>query len=316
MSLVRALQAKSQPPPLGWGTRDFTGPSAFSAAVDELDIVDGMYAQLQAILTPWDQYRIQIPAGGAYTSFEAMLAASKLYDAQDVAYSSKNDMKKDMIVGFRDALLAAARMIDNAGVVKSYGQAEHSKHFEFIAKKFKKDHLALNKKEAKAHAEARLAANASVPASTSVLREYANGINKHTEELNKAGVFGAVDWYLNTVLGWQPTDALVDSIGWFCKHRVTAYTYTRGPRGLVEKSTSGYLMYAAQADATNPKQQIVYHYSAIETKPDDPLSFARSPRNGPWTKLDVEAVIAKLAKLDPPQVKALRENWPIVYYSI
>jgi len=317
MNIIDALQTKAAPQPVGWGCREFTGPGVFAAIVETTELSEVLVRKLDILLSSWNGFYIKISMG-AHTSFEDFLKSSTLYDLDNKAYTSKKDMKKEAIVAWKDTLLAANALVEQSGVVKVYGSAQHCKNYLNIAKKFKKDHFTENKKSAMAHAKARLETG-KVPASTSILAIYGKGLDEEVGALNGAEVFSSVEWYLNTIKGWSVSDSVVDSIGWFSKSKVTAYTYTRkgdSTAKLNEQQVSGYLMYAAQSDEVDSKRQLMYHYSAIEATPENPASFARAPKGGPWTCITADEVVGKLSKLQAHQRTALTDNWPIVYYSI
>ena len=50
MNIISALQAKAAPSPAGWGCPEFTGPSAFAAIVDAIELSDELVRKLDVTL--------------------------------------------------------------------------------------------------------------------------------------------------------------------------------------------------------------------------------------------------------------------------
>jgi hypothetical protein len=302
MSIVKALQGASA----NWLTRDFTGKTIFAAIVDQLTLDDDIKKKVGIALEPYADYGITIP-GGALTTLAATLNGSQYW----MVKGEQTEAGKKL---FKKALADAESLITSKGVIKFYGEAQRTKAYAYIARKFDHDHLAKDQKAAKAHAEARLA-SPNVPASTSILEEYANALNENAKTLNEADVYKTVEWYLNTVKGWTVSDAVVDSIGFFSKTKVTAFTYTRAGEKLTETKVSGHLMYAAQANEEDDKVRLIYHYTAIEADPATPANFAKKPKTGSWKVVTYEEVAAKLTKLGADQKEKLKAAWPLIYYA-
>ena len=302
MSMKKALESAAAK----WGSRDFTGSGVLAAVFQELELGDELKKKIGILLEPYKDFGLTIPGGNA-TSFNNLLSQSQFWTQTGVTTTEATGL-------FKKALRDADSLITGNGVVKFYGEAQHTKQYAYIAKKFDQDHLAKDKAAAKVHAQARLS-QGGVPASTSVLEEYANALNDNAKALNEADVYKSVEWYLNTVKGWTPSDAVVDTIGFFSKTKVTAYTYTLTGSKLNETKVSGHLMYAAQADEENASVRLIYHYSAIEPTPNDPSSFERSPKTGSWKLITYDEVAAKLPKLDEGQKQKLKAAWPLVYYA-
>ncbi|MCE2907501.1 hypothetical protein [Silanimonas sp.] len=62
-----------------------------------------------------------------------------------------------------------------------------------------------------------------------------------------------------------------------------------------------------QADENDPNVRLLYHYSGIEANP--------AALKAPWEPAKLDAVLAKLTKLDAPQREKLRKAWPNAFFS-
>lgn len=305
-AMIDALQTQLGPYPMN-------GPAILDKLVSELVLKGTLKSQLTALLEGWDKYRLTVsPAAAA--SFTSWIAqCSVMVDGVQATIQGGAIKTNPVTAEFWKALQAADALLDNAGAVRQWGETAPTKSWRYIAQKFENDHLVADKKAARGHAIARLGNNANVPASTSIEEVYAEALSKYVGTLNDAGVFTAVETYLNTVKGWSVQDAKVDSIAWLTNSPLTAWTFKRKSPSVDQGTkTSGCLMFAVQADENDGSVRLLYHYTSVEPDPDH---IARTAPGAAWERVEVEQVIGKLKKLEPAQQRKLRENWPYVYYS-
>lgn len=295
-----------------WGTRDFNGPLILAAVVDELALDGLLKQQVEKALTPWDQFYLVI-ADGVAAGFTAWLKTCRVkVGTKTVAGGA---IRTDPVTAeFWNALVTADAMITNKGVVRQWGQALCSVEYRYISGKFETDHLVDSPKTAEAHAKARLGANANVPASTSIDTAYATQLNKFVESLNTAGVFSALEAYMNTVRGWNIETASVDSIVWLSAAKVNALTFTRkaNGKGVDKANQNGHLAFAVQPEQGGTGVSLLYHFSGIEA---NPAAINARPPNGAWELITSTMVLAKDTQLDRQRREALKAVWPSVYFS-
>lgn len=287
------------------------GSQILAKLVDDIELKGNLKSQLAALLQPWDQYFLTVsPAAAA--SLTAWINQCSVRVGSNTIQGGgirTNEVTKE----FWKALQAADNLIENQGAVRQWGEAQPTAGYRYIARKFETDHLVADKKAGKAHAIARLAAGATVPASTSIEDVYATALSDYLKVLNDAGVFAAVELYLNTVKGWSASEASVDSVAWLTRHPLTSWTFKRKGASVDEGTkNSGRLMFAVQADANDDGVRLLYHYTSVEANPD---SIQRAAPGAAWERVQLDDVLGKLKKLDATQQRKLREAWPHVYYS-
>src|SRR5262245_18731301 len=137
MSIVRALQGASTQ----WNTRDFTGKTLLAAIVEQLALDDDIKKKVGIALEPLADFGFTIPAG-ALTTRSATINGSQFWMVKGV-------LDTDATKAFKKALADADSLITSKGVIKFYGEAQHTKKYLFIARKFDRDHLAEDQKAAK-----------------------------------------------------------------------------------------------------------------------------------------------------------------------
>ncbi len=300
-AMIDALQKNLGPDALN-------GPAILGKLVDELVLKGTLKSQVAALLNRWDKYHLKVSAAPA-ASFKAWIGqCSVRVEGIPNPITGGNIKSNDATAHYWASLESVDKLLENAGAVRQWGEASPTKTWRYIAKKFENDHLVADKKVGKSHAVARLGSNANVPASTSIEEIYAEPLSKFVGALNDAGVFQAVEMYLNTVKGWSIDDAKVDSIVWLTTNPVTAWTFKRKNQSVDDGTkSSGSLAFAVQADENDPNVRLLYHYSGIEANP--------AALKAPWELVKLDAVLGKLTKLDSQQRDKLRRAWPHVYFS-
>jgi hypothetical protein len=304
-ALIDALQANLGPHPLN-------GPAILAKLIDEVELKGQMKSQLATLLERWDQYWLTVsPAAAA--SYTAWMAQCSVRVGTGNLVQGGAIRTNPTTADFWKSLQAADSLLENAGAVRQWGEAAPTTSYRYIAKKFETDHLVADKKAGKAHAIARMGANANVPASTSIETVYAKPLSEFVQQLNDAGVFAAVELYLNTVKGWSAEAAKVDSVAWLTRSPVTAWTFKRKGASVDEGTkASGRLMFAVQADENAASVRLLYHFTSVESDPD---SIQRAAPGAAWERVELQSVLAKVKKFDAEQIRTLTAAWPHVYLS-
>lgn len=211
---------------------------------------------------------------------------------------------------FIDVLKKLGAIIDGDVGERDYRPGRKDPSFNNIATKFVDDHLVNSKKEAEIHARNRLAANANVPASTSLLRSHANSLDKEMGELNKSDAFSAVTEFIETVASHLLGTDQIESICYVSNSKFDGYSFMRSASGGNPNGgpVKGHLAFCVVPNEARPEHRLAYHFQdVLPNKADLP----RAKAGHAWKLITLEDFQKKVPR---SRLKLHSKDWPVVYY--
>ena len=249
-----------------------------------------------------------LPGYGPHRDSASYLDACKV-SLRGTEYSATQGPVK----GYIEMLKLFAAVVDGDAGARDFRPGTKSRYHDHVAQKFVDDHLVSDKRDAEVHATKRLSESANVPASTGILKAHVITLDREVGDLNKAGIFLAVEEYLRAVgsYGVGTADEVIDSVCFVSSFKVNGWIFTRaGPGKLQTEPVTGYLAYCVVADDAKPEHRLAYHYQDVvaatgalpharAAKAWKPALYADFKRKCPYSKLKVN-----------------EKDWPVVYYTI
>lgn len=212
---------------------------------------------------------------------------------------------------FIDVLKKLGAIIDGEVGERDYRPGKKDPFFNNIATKFVDDHLVNSKKDAEIHARNRLAENANVPASTSLLRSCADNLDKEMGDLNESGAFNAVTEFIETVASHLLGTDEVDSICYVSSTKFDGFQFTRPASGKGKPNggpAKGHLAFCVVANEANPEQKLAYHFQDVLTNKND---LPRAKSGHTWKLI---TLVDFQRKVPNSRLKLHSKDWPLVYY--
>jgi len=211
---------------------------------------------------------------------------------------------------FIDVLKKLGAIIDGDVGERDYRPGRKDPSFNNIATKFVDDHLVNSKKDAEIHARNRLAENANVPASTSLLRSYANGLDEEMGRLNDSEAFSAVTEFIETVASHLLGTNEIESICYVSNSKFDGYKFTRSASGGKPNGgpVKGHLAYCVVPNEADSEHKLAYHFQDVLP---NKIDLPRAKAGHAWKLITLENFQKKVPQ---SRIKPHSKDWPVVYY--